>query len=375
MLQWFPKLFGFAECQQPGRDDCSAEIDPSRENYLKTRDQFEVISESKLKSLPNGRIFSMGKFSTPSLRELRAEVAARCGESRGKIQHEHIAISDVFRMHAEHPGATFQAASQFNCLEFGSPGITPEYGVTGYAYDETQGPACAVACAAGTVYRNYFADVHGSSGQSAENQINNLEQLEEIVNNREHNYWKIQNGYSFSDEQSLRSFNSELKEHWSTESKRDELLASVRVGVQARTAVTFSRRFVPFDSEQPEILVNQVYCSALSCGYAGVDNSYWEPLACIILDACYEATLLSSLVSAASSDLADGNHKVFLTFIGGGVFRNERHWIAKAIGTAIGKVEKVCPSGGLDIFICHYRRINDEMRDMIESARLEELSA
>jgi hypothetical protein len=32
----------------------------------------------------------------------------------------------------------------------------PEDGVTVYAADPTQGPACALACAAGSVYRNYF---------------------------------------------------------------------------------------------------------------------------------------------------------------------------------------------------------------------------
>jgi hypothetical protein len=32
----------------------------------------------------------------------------------------------------------------------------PEDGVTMYAADPTQGPACALACAAGSVYRNYF---------------------------------------------------------------------------------------------------------------------------------------------------------------------------------------------------------------------------
>jgi hypothetical protein len=32
----------------------------------------------------------------------------------------------------------------------------PEHGVTVYSGDPTQGPACALACAAGSVYRNYF---------------------------------------------------------------------------------------------------------------------------------------------------------------------------------------------------------------------------
>jgi hypothetical protein len=49
-----------------------------------------------------------------------------------------------------------QAASQFNFLEFPSPGCLPEEGISNYANDHTQGPACAVACAAGTAYRNYL---------------------------------------------------------------------------------------------------------------------------------------------------------------------------------------------------------------------------
>eukprot|EP01045_Picozoa_sp_COSAG04_P042458 COSAG04_NODE_13423_length_606_cov_210.532544_1_plen_48_part_10 len=47
----------------------------------------------------------------------------------------------------------FQVASQFNCLEMVSPGDQPEAGITRYALDHTQGPVCAMACPAGTVYR------------------------------------------------------------------------------------------------------------------------------------------------------------------------------------------------------------------------------
>ena len=44
-------------------------------------------------------------------------------------------------------------ASQFNLLEMTGPEITPEDGVTRYAHDRTQGPACAIAAGAATVYR------------------------------------------------------------------------------------------------------------------------------------------------------------------------------------------------------------------------------
>ena len=34
--------------------------------------------------------------------------------------------------------------------------MTPEDGVTRYKDDPTQGPACAIAASAATMYRNYF---------------------------------------------------------------------------------------------------------------------------------------------------------------------------------------------------------------------------
>ena len=75
---------------------------------------------------------------------LVAEVTNKVGESRG--------------MHTlpENHNAVIQAASQFNLLEFPGPRNLPEDGITGYIYDRTQGPACAIACAAGTAYRNYL---------------------------------------------------------------------------------------------------------------------------------------------------------------------------------------------------------------------------
>jgi len=56
----------------------------------------------------------------------------------------------------ENTNALFQAASQFNLLEMIVPHISPEQGVDRYENDFTQGPACAIACGAGTIYRNYF---------------------------------------------------------------------------------------------------------------------------------------------------------------------------------------------------------------------------
>lgn len=132
-----------------------------------------------------------------------------------------------------------------------------------------------------------------------------------------------------------------------------------------------------------------MYCSAMSCGYSGVDNKLWEPLATLVLEASYEATLLAALCSHINKTTADKAqqkpHKVFLTFLGGGVFRNEATWIAHSIGRALAVVTHQCSSipaheqgGGtvplLQVVICHHRRENTVMCSMIDHAFREKLS-
>jgi hypothetical protein len=42
---------------------------------------------------------------------------------------------------------------------------SPEQGIDIHEHDHTQGPACAIAAGAGTIYRNYFARVNGPNGE------------------------------------------------------------------------------------------------------------------------------------------------------------------------------------------------------------------
>merc|ERR1719504_525045 len=89
--------------------------------------------------------------------------------------------------------ATFQVASQFNCLEFASPNVTPERGVSGYVYDKTQGPACSIACGPATVYRNYCVNLAGERGQRANRQINNLADVSDLVGNEKERWFQVRN--------------------------------------------------------------------------------------------------------------------------------------------------------------------------------------
>lgn len=334
MSTWFEQLFGFAEA-----------------DYLTTQRQLEVHGTT-LRSKVNGRSFDIGTFGTPTLAELRERArAARPGTLR--VTHE--AIGDVLSLHAlpENRGALFQVASQFNCLEFPGPSVVPEHGVTGYAHDATQGPACSLAAAAATVFRNYFAPVRGIAGQTHDRQLNTLDGLAARLG-EPGEFWSIVNGYTQSDEARLTRLRGALAAH-----DRDALLGAVKIGLHERVGVDFRERFVPV-SEPTH--VSQAFCSALSCGYTSVPLEHWEPLATLVLDAAYEATLLAAL---EGDDAAGGSPKVWLTFIGGGVFGNRMEWIASAIGRALACVADF----DLDVRVAHYRRVNEPLVHDVDRAR------
>jgi len=60
---------------------------------------------------------------------------------------------------------------------------------------------------------------------------------------------------------------------------------------------------------------------------------WWLPANCSA--GSYEATLWAGVINARER----GSNKVFLTFIGGGVFGNRSRWILSAIARAIDKVQ------------------------------------
>lgn len=61
----------------------------------------------------------------------------------------------------------------------------------------------------------------------------------------------------------------------------------------------------------------------------------WEPLARIVLEAAYEGTLSAALASMHRHGGEGGSDRVYLTLVGGGVFRNPMHWICDAMHSAL----------------------------------------
>jgi hypothetical protein len=316
-VTWFETLTGFAETSP--RD---------------VRANLELRAPNQLVSKVNGRVLTFGVLETPTLGELRQRVRGSSLPG-GRITVREI-VADVRSLHADplNTGALFQVASQFNLLEMMHPGVTPEHGVGIYENDRTQGPACAIACGAGTIYRNYFAPVNGQTGQSSSNQIDCLAGLGEALG--ENRLWEMRNGYALPSPESLARIAVRLRA--SSPDALDDLRQRLRIGLQWRTEVT-----LPGCSH----LVTQAYCSALPVAYARHSTpDLWEPFARLVLDAAYEATLCAAILNSATA-----SRTLFLTLLGGGAFGNTTEWIVAAIRRALDLYRDAAP---LNIAIVSY---------------------
>lgn len=325
---WFEELTGFAE---------DAATIYSQLFY----------SNGQLYNNMNGRAFVCGELSTPKLAELRQMVKPLEQTLAGKLRLSET-IADVQALHRDpaNAGAFFQVASQFNLLEMVSPDKNPEHGISNYQYDRTQGPACAIACGAGTIYRNYFVDLDCKVGQSKGRQLDMLADFAAAVGNTETQYWRMQNGYVLPTAQGLKVLDLRLSQ--CSEAALDELRSQLRIGIQANTQVTLPNC---------QHLVTQAYCSALPVAYCSFNSELWARFAQLILDAAYEATLAAAVVNTA----ATGNNKVFLTLLGGGVFGNKTEWILSALARAL----KLYRHFALDVQIVSYQRSKPEIQQLI----------
>ena len=398
---WFSDLFGFTEgsSYSANRAHFSIEEDEtSGERYL--------LCDC---APPHGRRQFVGEFETPSLGELRnrlsassdqqqqglEEVASTAGASgksdgssggSGGISYQHLCTPvgvQALIMDPVNAGSVFQAASQFNCLEMVGPGVSPARGIAIYHEDPTQGPKCALACPAGTVYRNYLSQ-RGEGQAGKRGQIDCLTDVGRVLGNTSGSggdggkekkkketgrFWTMQNGYCLP--VTTKSMGELGRRLQADPGLAAEAAAAHRVGVHWSTSVAPSS-----SDSSPRHRVAQVYASAVPVAYSQSTKSKdWEPFARLVLEAAYDATLAAARVklemdnaraSAAGAGAASeegeasaggtggygggGRIKVFLTALGGNAFGNRIEWIRDAIIKALDK-HRDAP---LDVFQVHY---------------------
>lgn len=305
---WFEKLTGFSE-ESP---------ENVREKLMMEGDSFV--------STANNRRIAFGKLEMPTLDDLRQSSPPLEGV-RDNIKLSEV-VGDVQELHVrpENAKALFQAASQFNLLEMIGPDITPEQGIDRYERDHTQGPACAIACGAGTIYRNYFVEIGNQVGQTATRQVDCLGLMGRALQNDQLGLWSMRNGYALINKEGLLTINKKLA--LLTNEQRENLKGKLQVGIQWNTEVTISE-----DGQR----VSQIYCSALPVAYSPTESSYWEPFARVVLEATYEATLYAAWMNMH----LNGSNLVYLTLVGGGAFGNEEQWIFESLKKVMDKFKSL----------------------------------
>jgi len=329
-MNWFSEITGFLEG-----------------DYRDTQARI-CVADGLLVSEGGGQGYAVGQLDLVSLTNLRnrtRKVKVPGHLTLGIVQ------GNVRQMHAdpENRDAVFQVASQFNLLEMPAPSITPEHGVSGYEYDMTQGPACALAAGAGTIWRNYLVPVGNGIGQTADRQIDVLVDLGDALTRdlglAQTALWQMRNGYALPDRTSLARIEAHLAVL--TDAQRDHLRGLLRIGLHQDVGVT---------EAGANTLVTQAYCSALPVAYCNIPAVEWTGFATLILEAAYEATLLAAVLNAARG----ASRKVLLTRLGGGAFGNDEEWISAAILRAL----RIVADQGLEVMMVSYGPPSAAMRDV-----------
>ena len=331
-MTWFEKLMGFRE-----RD------------HAHVQDSIRLDGNT-MQSLVNGKSYVWGSLSIPSLAEMRRQVEPLLqGESDPTSLRE--IVGDVQHLHCDptNRDAVFQVASQFNLLEMVGPSVAPESGVGGYENDPTQGPTCAIAAGAGTIYRNYFVEVDGKRGQTAKRQVDCLADLGTALGNRADALWTMRNGYALATSEGLDQINGQLGTL--DDRAKEQLMGKLKVGIQKQPEVT-----LPHEGATP-LLVSQVYGSALPVAYSAHSPEQWELFARLVLEASYEATFSAAVLNQQQN----GSNKLYLTLLGGRAFGNPTDWILHAIRRAMGRFRHA----GLEVAMVSRGRLNPVVQRLV----------
>lgn len=325
---WFEKLTGFTE-----------------ESAHQVRSKIRLHGEWLVTD--GERRLRHGRLTMPSLHELRAE-SAPLVSTHGRPELSVVeVVAEVRNLHRDttNSDAVFQVASQFNLLQIPYPEVTPDDGVSAYEFDFTQGPACAISCGAGTLYRNYYALDGEPQTNSA--QLDTLRDLGDALGNTNGSLWHMCNGYVLPSAASLETVRGTLSAASNAELER--LRGLVRIGVHADTQVTIA---------DDAHVVTQVLCAALPVAYAPYDVKPWEPFARLVLEAMYEATLCAAVINRERT----GCNRVFLTLLGADAVGNDIVWITESMRKALHKYRSV----PLQVFIVSYRSSNVEVRKLVQ---------
>lgn len=337
---WFEELFGFTE---------SVENVYKYISLNKTENGI-IISSSAFNppKLFNSGFFELKSFSCFNFTKPRGNGRFHIISGTKNPKYPSISNSLTAQSIPENNGATFQVASNFNCLEFVSKTQTASQGIKNYIYDRTQGPYCAIATAASLLYRNYFVEMgNGEIGQINQN-INLLSKTP----------FEIFHGYpDVTNLDAYKTFNWDDYEKY-------------QIGSHSNCEVLIHQdkknNFVLVNEKQT---VHQVFCAALDFGGSlSVRDPIFSLIGKQILLNSYRLTILTAWENSLKYPNLPGSNKVYLTLLGNGVFQNPIEWVYQAILLN----EKLIIESGLDIYLVFFQGFNNQNEKATEILKLME---
>lgn len=348
---WFTKLFGFNETVKDIYEHITCGTNENGEEYLASN-----VTQS---------IFPTGTFQIRNISSFLSDpdhLPKRGGGTFNIIvgngmQTENLYMIDALTMqsHPSNDGATYQAASNFNALEFVGPSQTAADGVTDYIYDFTQGPYLALACPQSIVYRNYFC--------KHENDSETIGQIDKEIELLGKTPIPVRHGYAMINKSESEAL-SKSGFDWANED-------NYHIAVHSNCPVFITRgsNLDSFKFPENQNIANHVYVAAFNFYGCVCRTEFTMQLSQQLLTAEYKGTVLSGWENSIQMEKEGraGAKKLYLTLIGGGVFNNPSEVIANAILNC----EQFIVDSGLEVsLICFsksdYARIQQYLDPLVE---------
>lgn len=301
---------GRGDLTMVGRAEAAVRADPGRRIRFDAHGRAAVDIE--------GRTLVGGRFSTPSIGELRRLASRQGADAKLRLFVLDGASpgTDIGALQATSPPESlFQVASQFNCLESPGAHVTD---VTSYLHDSTQGPRASISALPGTLVRHYAAPGHDGARFTQASAGRQLELLEDVTAT---GIAAVRSGYLLT---------SDIVDPAAFARRLEERFDRIRIGLHEDVEVVLG---YDWDGavEGPRT-ITQVFTSTVAAGAYGIVEGDAGIRVCRQL---LRAAYLGTLLAAAALD----RRYVALTLIGGGVFGNPIPVIWESLLWAVAEAE------------------------------------